>query len=102
MTGEQGGGQMMMMIMMMMAVNRPSSRSPPPPQLIVRVFDRRTNEELDDPLPFSIIVDDVNDNAPTFVGSLQVTVPENSKAGEENGGWGGGRKHSGLRGGVGC
>lgn len=61
------------------------------------MFELGTNKELDDPLPFSIIVDDVNDNPPTFVGSLQVTVPENSKAGEEDGGggdapagWGGG------------
>lgn len=63
-------------------------------QLTVRVFDRGTNKELDDPLPFNIIIDDMNDNAPTFAGPLQVTVPEKSKAGEEGAatggrGWGG-------------
>lgn len=52
-------------------------------QLTVRVFDKNTNEELDKHLPFSIIIDDMNDNPPTFKGSLQVTVPENSKAGGE-------------------
>lgn len=52
-------------------------------QLIVRVFDRNTNKELDDSLPFSIIMDDMNDNTPTFTGQLQVTVLEKSKAGEE-------------------
>lgn len=52
-------------------------------QLTVRVFDRSNNRELDDPLPFSIIIDDMNDNAPTFTGQLLVTVLEKSKAGEE-------------------
>lgn len=40
--------------------------------------------ELDEPLPFSIIIDDMNDNPPTFTGPLQVTVLEHSKAGEED------------------
>lgn len=47
------------------------------------MFDQKTNKELDEPLPFSIIIDDMNDNAPTFTGSLQVTVLEKSNAGEE-------------------
>lgn len=38
---------------------------------------------MDQELPFSIIIDDMNDNAPTFTGQLQVTVLEKSKAGEE-------------------
>lgn len=75
----------------------PPRRSPPPFnctsecgwcslfQLIVRVFEQSTDKELDAPLPFTIIIDDMNDNAPTFAGSLQVTVPERSKAGEERG-----------------
>ncbi|XP_011617136.2 desmocollin-2-like [Takifugu rubripes] len=49
--------------------------------LTVRVFERGTNKELDDPLPYSIVIDDMNDNAPTFTGPLQVTVLEKSKAG---------------------
>lgn len=54
-------------------------------QLTVRVFDQKTNKELDDSLPLTIIIDDKNDNPPTFLGPLQVTVPEKSKAGEEDG-----------------
>lgn len=53
-------------------------------QLNVRVFDLKTNAELDEPLPFSIIIDDMNDNPPMFTDPLQVTVPENSKTGEED------------------
>lgn len=54
-------------------------------QLTVRVFDQKTNKELDDSLPLTIIIDDKNDNPPMFLGLLQVTVPEKSKAGEEDG-----------------
>lgn len=53
-------------------------------QLTVRVFDRSTKKELDNPLPFSIIIDDMNDNAPTFTDQMLVTVLEKSKAGEEH------------------
>uniref|UniRef100_H3CL82 Desmocollin 2 like n=1 Tax=Tetraodon nigroviridis TaxID=99883 RepID=H3CL82_TETNG len=53
--------------------------------LTVRVFDQNTKVETDDPLLYSIIIDDVNDNAPRFTGSLQVNVPENSKTGTEVG-----------------
>lgn len=47
------------------------------------MFEQVTNKELDEPLPFVIIIDDMNDNAPTFTDPLQVTVLERSKAGGE-------------------
>ncbi|XP_005462189.2 desmocollin-3 [Oreochromis niloticus] len=49
--------------------------------IVVRVFDKHTNVELDEKLPLTVIVDDVNDNAPEFVGPLQFTVPEHCSAG---------------------
>lgn len=52
-------------------------------QLVVRVFNIRTGAETDAPLPITIEVDDVNDNAPTFKDPLQFTVAEKSDAGEE-------------------
>ncbi|XP_064791759.1 desmocollin 2-like protein [Oncorhynchus masou masou] len=53
------------------------------PQFIfqARVFDRYTNQETDLPLPITVNVDDVNDNAPTFTGQLQFTVLEQSNTG---------------------
>nr|XP_057924973.1 desmocollin 2-like protein [Doryrhamphus excisus] len=53
------------------------------PQFILtaRVFDRTTHAQTDLPLPIIIHVDDVNDNAPQFQGSMQMTVLEQSKAG---------------------
>uniref|UniRef100_A0A671YAZ7 Desmocollin 2 like n=1 Tax=Sparus aurata TaxID=8175 RepID=A0A671YAZ7_SPAAU len=39
-------------------------------------------KDTDEPLPITIEVDDINDNAPTFANPLQFTVPERSKAGE--------------------
>lgn len=51
-------------------------------QLETRVTDRITGKDTDEPLPITIEVDDINDNAPTFANPLQFTVPERSKAGE--------------------
>ncbi|XP_035267848.1 desmocollin-1-like isoform X3 [Anguilla anguilla] len=52
---------------------------------IARVFDKRTQLETDLPLPITVNVNDVNDNAPQFVGSLVVSVLEHSSAGTEIG-----------------
>ncbi|CAI5660272.1 unnamed protein product [Oreochromis niloticus] len=49
--------------------------------IVVRVFDKHTNVELDEELPLTVTVDDVNDNVPVFVGPLQFTVPEHCTAG---------------------
>ncbi|XP_032387676.1 desmocollin 2-like protein [Etheostoma spectabile] len=49
--------------------------------LTTKVFDKFTNEQTDLPLDIRVVVDDVNDNAPTFVDQLQFTVPEQSNAG---------------------
>ncbi|TNN61086.1 Desmocollin-3 [Liparis tanakae] len=49
--------------------------------LIVRVFNIQSGAETDAPLPITIEVDDVNDNAPTFKDPLQFTVAEKSAAG---------------------
>ncbi|XP_071382834.1 desmocollin 2-like protein [Centroberyx affinis] len=53
------------------------------PQIVfmARVYDRYTNQETDLPLDVTVIVDDVNDNKPTFTDPLQFTVLEQSKAG---------------------
>lgn len=48
------------------------------------VFDKHTNAELDEKIPLRVIVDDVNDNAPEFVGPLHFTVPEHCSAGEKD------------------
>ncbi|CAI5660249.1 unnamed protein product [Oreochromis niloticus] len=45
-----------------------------------RVFDKHTNVERWY-FSLTVIVDDVNDNAPEFVGPLQFTVPEHCSAG---------------------
>ncbi|KAM8849428.1 desmocollin 2-like protein [Spinachia spinachia] len=50
-------------------------------KLMVRVFDKVTNQEKDEPLDITIDVDDVNDNAPTFTDKLQCSVPEQSVVG---------------------
>ncbi|XP_031711132.1 desmocollin 2-like protein [Anarrhichthys ocellatus] len=49
--------------------------------LTVRAFDKITNVETDKPLDIIIDVDDVNDNAPTFLDPMQFTVLEQSTAG---------------------
>ncbi|XP_026016952.1 desmocollin-2-like isoform X1 [Astatotilapia calliptera] len=48
---------------------------------VVRAFDKHTNVELEEKFPLSVFVDDVNDNAPEFVGPLHFTVPEHCSAG---------------------
>ncbi|CAI5660262.1 unnamed protein product [Oreochromis niloticus] len=47
----------------------------------VRVFDKHSNVEIDEKFLLRVIVDDVNDNAPEFVGPLQFTLPEHCSAG---------------------
>ncbi|XP_026017311.1 desmocollin-2-like isoform X2 [Astatotilapia calliptera] len=49
--------------------------------ILMIVFDKHTNAELDEKIPLRVIVDDVNDNAPEFVGPLHFTVPEHCSAG---------------------
>uniref|UniRef100_A0A8C8JW74 Cadherin domain-containing protein n=1 Tax=Oncorhynchus tshawytscha TaxID=74940 RepID=A0A8C8JW74_ONCTS len=66
----------------MLRVNKVVDRERTPQFVFqARVFDRYTNQETDLPLPITVNVDDVNDNAPTFTGLLQFTVLEQSKAG---------------------
>ncbi|KAM8839161.1 desmocollin 2-like protein [Synchiropus picturatus] len=49
--------------------------------LTTRVFDVKTGIETDLPLPIHIVVDDMNDNAPEFQGSMQLSVDEQTRAG---------------------
>nr|XP_046264009.1 desmocollin 2 like [Scatophagus argus] len=66
----------------MLTVHKPVDREEFPSfTLVTKVFDKATNQPTDDPLPITIIVDDVNDNAPTFKGPIQCTVPEKSSVG---------------------
>ncbi|XP_010882743.2 desmocollin-2-like isoform X2 [Esox lucius] len=66
----------------MLLVNRAVDREKTPEFVFqFRVFDIETNQETDEPLPFTVNVIDVNDNAPTFTGPLRFTVLEQSKAG---------------------
>ncbi|XP_010742116.3 desmocollin 2-like protein [Larimichthys crocea] len=53
--------------------------------LTANVYDRLTNNPTDRTLAIIIIIDDVNDNAPTFKDRLEFTVLEQSKAGAEVG-----------------
>lgn len=53
--------------------------------LTARVFDQNTGVERDLALPIHIVVDDINDNAPEFLGSMQLSVDEQSRAGTEVG-----------------
>ncbi|XP_063742116.1 desmocollin 2-like protein isoform X2 [Eleginops maclovinus] len=53
--------------------------------LTTRVFNKITDVETDEPLDIQVIVDDVNDNAPTFKDPLQFTVLEKSPVGSEVG-----------------
>uniref|UniRef100_A0A4W5KQ56 Cadherin domain-containing protein n=1 Tax=Hucho hucho TaxID=62062 RepID=A0A4W5KQ56_9TELE len=66
----------------MLKVNRAVDREITPQFIFqARVFDRYTNQETDLPLPITVNVEDVNDNAPTFTGQLQFTVLEQSNVG---------------------
>lgn len=48
------------------------------------MFDKNTNRQTDLDLDIRIIVDDVNDNAPEFQGSMVLSVPEESSPGEQS------------------
>uniref|UniRef100_A0A3P8QQZ5 Cadherin domain-containing protein n=1 Tax=Astatotilapia calliptera TaxID=8154 RepID=A0A3P8QQZ5_ASTCA len=48
---------------------------------VVRSWDTVTNKETDENLPLKVVVDDVNDNPPEFVGPLQFMVPEHCSVG---------------------
>ncbi|XP_018613055.2 desmocollin-3-like [Scleropages formosus] len=50
-------------------------------KLLVKVFDKDTEEETDLPLTVTVNVKDVNDNAPEFSGPLQFSVLEQSRPG---------------------
>ncbi|XP_010774155.1 desmocollin 2-like protein [Notothenia coriiceps] len=66
----------------MLVVHKPVDREKFPKfTLMIRVFNRITNVETDLPLDLQVIVDDVNDNAPTFIDPLQFTVLEHSPPG---------------------
>ncbi|XP_005462190.1 desmocollin-3-like [Oreochromis niloticus] len=49
--------------------------------IVLCIFDKHTNVELEEKFPLTVPVDDVNDNAPEFVGPLQFTVAEHCSAG---------------------
>lgn len=51
---------------------------------MVRSWDTITKKETDENLPLKVVVDDVNDNPPEFVGPLQFTVPEHCSVGEKS------------------
>ncbi|KAK6313884.1 hypothetical protein J4Q44_G00153430 [Coregonus suidteri] len=50
-----------------------------------QVFDRRSGKETDRPLDITVLVEDINDNAPTFSGLLTFSVLEQCKPGTEVG-----------------
>uniref|UniRef100_A0A673XT23 Desmocollin 2 like n=1 Tax=Salmo trutta TaxID=8032 RepID=A0A673XT23_SALTR len=50
-----------------------------------QVFDRRSGKETDRPLDITVLVEDINDNAPTFSGPLAFSVLEQCKPGTEVG-----------------
>ncbi|XP_056132254.1 desmocollin 2-like protein [Lampris incognitus] len=50
-----------------------------------QVFDKKTGRETDRPLDVTVLVNDINDNAPTFSGSLQYRVQEQCGAGVQVG-----------------
>lgn len=51
--------------------------------MVVEAFDSGNHQPTDDPLQVTIVVDDVNDNAPAIEGSVEYTVAEKSSVGEE-------------------
>lgn len=63
-------------------LNKPVDREQYPMfVLTTSVFDKNTNRQTDLDLDIRIIVDDVNDNAPEFQGSMVLSVPEESSPG---------------------
>ncbi|KAM9789498.1 desmocollin 2-like protein, partial [Neosynchiropus ocellatus] len=66
----------------MLSVTGPVDREQFPKfTLTTKVFDVKTGMETDLPLPIHIVVDDMNDNAPEFQGSMQLAVDEQTRAG---------------------
>ncbi|KAM6948731.1 desmocollin 2-like protein, partial [Aplochiton taeniatus] len=66
----------------MVRVHRPIDREEYPQFVFTaKVFDQYTEQETDDPLPVTVIIDDVNDNKPTFTSPLRFSVLEKSKEG---------------------
>lgn len=51
-------------------------------QFIAHAYNRFTNRETDDPLPLTVIIEDVNDNAPQFSGPLNFAVQEHCPMGK--------------------
>lgn len=51
---------------------------------MVRSWNTVTFQETDENLPLKVVVDDVNDNPPEFVGLLQFTVLEHCSVGEKS------------------
>ncbi|XP_066575692.1 desmocollin 2-like protein isoform X2 [Amia ocellicauda] len=61
----------------MLSVTRPVDREQYPEIIFqARAVDPVTGKDRDDPLPFTVKIEDVNDNAPQFVGGLKLSVPE--------------------------
>uniref|UniRef100_A0AAY4CVC2 Cadherin domain-containing protein n=1 Tax=Denticeps clupeoides TaxID=299321 RepID=A0AAY4CVC2_9TELE len=68
----------------MLSVLRPLDREEFPQtflQFTARVFNKFTHKETDLPLPITVHIEDVNDNAPVATGRLQFTVVEQSPPG---------------------
>ncbi|XP_041912492.1 desmocollin-2-like [Alosa sapidissima] len=66
----------------LLRVHRPLDREEFPVVVFTaRVFNVFTRKETDLPLPITVHIEDVNDNAPEFVGSLLYSVEEHSKIG---------------------
>ncbi|KAJ3599675.1 hypothetical protein NHX12_033631 [Muraenolepis orangiensis] len=63
----------------MLKVHKPVDREQYPKLVFqARVTDRSTGKETDRPLDITVLVMDVNDNAPTFLGPLEFRVAEQS------------------------
>lgn len=52
------------------------------PQFTARAYNKYTNQQTDYPLPVTVIIQDVNDNAPQFSGSLNYAVKEQCPMGK--------------------
>lgn len=51
-------------------------------QFTAHAFDVNTRRETDEPLPITVIVEDVNDNAPQFSGPMVFAVNEQCPMGK--------------------